>query len=395
MTETPEPLVSLDKRLPRPRRSFLGSLWQARTGLGIDIGSRWIKVAQIRAADNGVELFNLSAIRTPEGSVSESKVVKARELAGAIRRALRRQGIAQRKAAVALSGSLVFLRQLRLPKMPPKELRQALVWEAEQNIPIPPPEALVDHAVLKEGPDGQLSILLAGADRKVVEGLWQALRLAGVKPIALEFDAEALLRGAVMGGVLERGTNGLVATVDLGDTSTRLAVFKDGHPLACRSIAFSGRMLTERIAREMGVSEEEAEELKLRFGALSQSPVEVICAQMQAQLTREIARSLEFFLVENRDTVFNSLLLAGGGAMLQGLVSGVADGLGLLLAGRLPSGAHPSVELINPLGRFGLSRPVAKVKDLLGTEFALATGLALRNLERRVGVRGEAGHGGH
>src|SRR3989442_5902623 len=76
--------------------------------VGIDIGTRAIKVAQIRRTGKGPELQRFGVAPTPRGSVEGGLVLDPQAVAQVLRGPLRSARIGARRAVVAVTGQNVL-----------------------------------------------------------------------------------------------------------------------------------------------------------------------------------------------------------------------------------------------------------------------------------------------
>src|SRR3989475_9750719 len=112
--------------------------------VGIDIGTRAIKVAQIRRTGKGPELQRFGIASTPRGSVEGGLVLDPQAVAQVLRGLLRTARIGARRAIIAVTGQNVLARVLRFPPIPEDEVKRAIRWEAERHLPFPVDEAVID-----------------------------------------------------------------------------------------------------------------------------------------------------------------------------------------------------------------------------------------------------------
>src|SRR5712692_1714048 len=139
--------------------------------VGIDIGKSAIKVAEVHRTARGLELRRFGLAFTPPGSVEGGLILDQQAVARAVGEVLRRAGVRTRRAVVSVTGQNVLARVLRLPPIPPEEVKQAIRWEAERHLPFPIDEAvivfLIDRAATENG-QRQLEVLLAAAPEALV-----------------------------------------------------------------------------------------------------------------------------------------------------------------------------------------------------------------------------------
>lgn len=231
--------------------------------VGIDIGTFAIKIAEARRTARGVELARFGMAPTPPGAVEGGLILDRAAVGEAVRRLLRDARIRPRRVVVSVTGQNVLARILLLPPIPEDEVKQAIRWEAERHLPFPVDEAVVDAQTVREVmEDGrrQIEVLLAAAPEGLVMAHLETLELAQVHVEAVEVGALAMARA------LDDGAQGTLALVNVGDTTTDVAIVRDGVPQFTRTILGGGAQVTETLARQRRITPAQAEEMKQRYG---------------------------------------------------------------------------------------------------------------------------------
>jgi cell division ATPase FtsA len=192
-----------------------------------------------------------------------------------------------------------------------------------------------------------MRILLAAAQRDMVNAHIAAVRAADLDVVAVDPVSLAMLRGVPSGpqGIAE-------AVVSIGGDLTTIAVREGNSARFVRVLNIGGSDLTEALSRELALSSQSAEDIKRR--SANGAPV-AVAAQAQSALSLrigalvdEIRGSLDFFLAQTDTEQVGRIVVTGGATQTDGLVS------------RLEMAIGTSVELADPLaavavGRTGLS----------------------------------------
>jgi type IV pilus assembly protein PilM len=320
--------------------------------LGVDIGSAAIKAVEARRGSRGIELVRYGIAPTPPGAVVEGGIVDGRAVAGALAALLRTAGIRRREAVVSVAGPNVLSRILRLPPIPHEEVKQAIRWEAERHLPFPVEEAVLDAQVVGEvTEDGQrqLEVLLAAAPEAMAMSCVQVLEEAGVRAAAVELSALAMVRVLTL-----RPLPGTVAMVNLGASTTEVAIVRGGVPQVTRTVAEGAGVLLKEIAAAGG------EGGSAGRGAL----VGVLDA-----LTAQLRRSFDFFRAQYAGQQVDRILLCGGGARAAELDRHLA------LEMEVPVAVATPLDGVRPIRRLD-----ADALERAGPQLVTAVGLALRPL---------------
>lgn len=368
-----------------PKPSVFIPWSQTATAVGLDIGSAWIKLAQVSFGRRGLEIVNVGLCPTPEGVVTEGGVSDAGVLGEAIKSLVADRNILQRQVTAALGGQGVIIRHVEFPQMGEDELREVIRWEAEHHIPIPPTEAVVDFTIMpgQGGSDErnarQMRVMLVGAQRKIVEAYVDALKVAKLVPLGIDLEALAAYRVIQASGRLNQDpVRYAEAVVDLGHSSTKLSVYLRGALEMSRTLGAGGLAFTRVLAEGLQVSQVEAEALKRQYGLRAEGGrvLQVLAPTLQ-DLLFEIRRSFEFFASRHFGQTVRHVYLVGGGARMPGIAEAFGRYLNPSLDERIPEGADAKVEVIDPLSAASLVSKLDGHSSLIGPEFVTSLGLAL------------------
>jgi type IV pilus assembly protein PilM len=165
-----------------------------------------------------------------------------------------------------------------------------------------------------------------------------------------------------------------VVLCNVGASVININVVSNGVSSFTRDISMGGNAFTDEIQKQLNVSYDEAEALKIGGGgseADSVVPQEVdrVMTQVSETLANEIQRSLDFFAATSADTQINRVYLSGGTAKVPAL------------AKTLEAKAGIPIEVMDPFknvdvsGRGGFDPAFLKN---IGPMAAVSVGLALR-----------------
>ncbi|WP_337845905.1 type IV pilus assembly protein PilM [Thermus sp.] len=371
------------------RQSALSRLFKPRVeALGLEIGAANLKLVEI--SGNPKTLRALAIRPTPPGTIVDGLIAEPTALAGELKELLAEARTKKRYVVTAAPNLSVILRTVQVPKMPAKEMEEAVRWEAERYIPFPIDEVVLDFAPLtplEEAEEGeQVEVMVGAARKESVAGLIEALRGAGLIPVVVDVKPFAGLYSLEEG--LREGP--LALAVDIGAESTSLVLTQGDRPFYARILTLSGKDFTEAIGKAFGLDFLAAEEVKRTYGLATiptedeellldfdaererYSPARIYDAirPVLVELTQEIRRSLEFFRVQMGDLQPEVGYLMGGGSKLRGLSTLLTDTLGV------------SFEVPNPWEGIAVDPKRFDPEELkaLAPEFMVPVGLALRGV---------------
>lgn len=386
------------------------SLFRAPTfGIGVDLGTSYIKVVQLAKDARGVSLVTYAVALNPNPLIAGGGPDAVGQETLLLREMLKRAGVSRAPVVAALPILSVFSAVVELPEMPVRDLDAAVAFAARNYVPSPlsdvvlgwtpigPPKETVatpvggtaptvgvpleraDQSVMGGVVGGEKSspplrpaqrriqeIFLTAAPRDIVGRYTALFDRLDVRLQALEVESFPLARS------LLKGEERPVLLVDLGDRTTSFAVVDGGYLRLNQAMDLGGISLTRVIAEKLSISSEEAERKKQAEGISRGDVGTQLDAAMRPVLTEIIQRGdvLRRLYERKKNRTLGRAILIGGGARLPGLTSFWTGVSGL------------PTEVGNPWR--GVSAPKALAERLLalGPSFAVAVGLALRPFEK-------------
>ncbi|MGD8744345.1 MAG: type IV pilus assembly protein PilM [Candidatus Woesebacteria bacterium] len=335
--------------------------------VGLDIGSKTIKIVELKKEGSKWKLRASGIIgykgKTPEHINNDREYAS---LAEAVKKLHKEAKISSKNVTLSLPETQVFTRTVKFPLLTESEIASAVKWEAEQYIPIPIQEAVVQHQIIERLEDvtpPQALVLLVAAPRDLVQRYVKVSHMAGLTPIALETDLMALSRSIAP----QQQT---VMIVDFGARSTDIAITKNGQLSFSRSIPTAGEAFTRAVAQGLGVESQQAEEYKKTYG-LSGSQLEGKIKGALDPVFRMVAdemrKAMHFYKTEERGVVPRSVILSGGTAGMPEVVGVLTKFLGL------------EVIVGNPFVNIVVDSSVAKTLSGYAPLYSVAVGLAMRS----------------
>jgi len=306
--------------------------------------------------------------------VESGEVRNPAAVSQAIRDLWQRGEIKSKQVTMGVANQRVVVREVTVPALPPKELRQSLPFQVQDLIPIPVDDAVLDFDVLDElEQEGakMLRLLVVAAQREMLNKLVECAQDAKLDPVGIDLVPFALIRavGRDDGLGLDEAEAGGEAIVDIGADVTNICVHERGVARFVRILPSAGRDVTTAVAGQLGITDEEAEAMK-RGEPAEGSPVapegETIVRNRVSNLVDEIRSSLDFYRAQTPGADVTRVLVTGGGSKMPGLLE--------LLRERVSTTVEPGRAFGKVQVRLGMDEQTrADAEPLL----AVAVGLAL------------------
>ena len=334
--------------------------------VGIDIGSKTIKIVELEKEGNSFKLRGSGIVgyqgASPERAKDEKELLA---LANVIRKLHKDARISSKEVIIALPETQVFTRTIKFPPLTDQEIVSAVKWEAEQYIPIPISEAIVQHSIIERRENTippEVAVLLVAAPRNIVEVYVKTVALAGLNVVAVETELTALARALSPEGQT-------VLLVDFGARSTDIAVVKSGQLSFTRTIPTAGEAFTRAVAQTLGVELSQAEEYKRAYGMSGsqlEGKIKGALDPVFRMVVDEMKKAIHFYQTEEKGEAPKSVILAGGTAGMPEAISLLTKYIGM------------EVVIANPFAKVAVDPEVARVLMPYAPLYAVAVGLAMR-----------------
>ena len=364
--------------------------------VGLDIGSTAVRGVEIKPGKKGkLNLLRYHEVALPLGAVNQGKILDPEIVSSALKKLWSDGKFKSKNVVLGTGNQRILVRDLTLPKMSSKHIRESLPFHVQNILQIPLEDSLLDFYPVSESSGEQgntINGLLIAAEKTEIVGNIRATEQAGLTPVEVDLIPFALNRLLVQRTQLA----GTTALVDIGGNTTSVIIAYHGVPLFVRIIPAGGEDLTRGLMSGLEITYEKAEKLKrvLKYNLASAAGDELKlmtpscgCSECMAEFasahdsgTIEVLQSVMGELLSSlRSTVnyFNNtrpkepvaqVLLTGGGAQLSGLATSLAEM------------THTSVNIVDPFELITISRQLKSNKSQgSDASFAVALALALRS----------------
>src|SRR5919199_4013179 len=227
--------------------------------VGLDIDRGAIKAVQISQSGGNYILQHVGYRKLPMGAVADGEVADQDLLASELKEFWASHSFRGKTVYLGVANQKVVVRLMDFPRMSPEDLKGAIGFEAQDHIPMPMDEAVMDYVVL--GPQSEGSdldrILIVAAHKEMISRYSSVLRAAGLRPQGIDVKALSLLRSTLPVSLLDAG--GAILLLDVGTEITNLVVAQGGSPTLTRFIPGGSGYLAQAVADAADLPEEEAE----------------------------------------------------------------------------------------------------------------------------------------
>jgi type IV pilus assembly protein PilM len=350
---------------------------KGKLALGLDIGSSSVKLVHLkevrRRGTVGFQLQSFGSKPLPPEAIVDGALMNTTAIVQAILELVGELKIRHKDVAIGVSGHSVIIKKISLPRMSQAELDESIQWEAEQYIPFDVKDVNIDTFPLATGNDqtGQMDVLLVAAKKDMINDYTAVVAEAGLSPAVVDVDAFAVQN--CYEANYEMPTGETIVLINAGASVVNINIIANGVTTFTRDVTIGGNQYTEEIQKQLNVSYDEAEALKIggnRHDSDSVVPqdVERVLGTVAEQMAGEIQRSLDFYASTAADSHIARVLLSGGTAKIPALFKTIEQRVGV------------PVEILNPFKNIEIDNrrfDPAYIMEVAPVA-AVAVGLALR-----------------
>jgi type IV pilus assembly protein PilM len=370
--------VTLSLPKPSPKAARGGGSHQVKRLVGLKVGAS--QLAAARVVNNGAaELMQVARQPLEQGVVVGGEVRDPEALALALKQFFARNKLPRKNVRLGIASNRIGVRVFDLVGIDDeKQLENAIRFRAQEALPIPLDEAVLDYHVLGESVDEDGTtmqrVLLVVAYRELVERYVSACRKAGITLAGVDLEAFALLRALGAPRSEDDVSDSALVAVSIGHDRSTFAV-SDGRICEfTRVIEWGGSTLSVAIARALDLAPSEVEPLKrlvsLESPAVPEgidaeqytAAVEAVRRQVQA-FARELVSSLQFYQHQPGSLGIGEIVITGGTAALVGLAAELQGMIGV------------RVRVGDPLARLKVAKKLAVDEDLGSLAIAIGLGI--------------------
>jgi type IV pilus assembly protein PilM len=317
-------------------------------GLDIEAGS----IAATEVAANGSAQVTGSAIGQLEpGAFHEGEVLDPERLSAALKAFFSEHKLSKR-VRLGIGNQRLVVRMMRLPAIEdPKEMEAAIRFQAQEQVPMPLDQAVLEHQVVggvpaEEGGSAQVDVVVVAARREMIASFLEPIRRAGLEPVGIDLAAFGMIRAlAGAGAQPENGAEaatqqlGAVLYCNLGDV-TNLAVARGRACLFTRVSHVGLDAIAAPLVSARELAPDHASQWLFYVGL--ETPVEQLDGDPEVvadvrraleegvgSLVDELRLSLDYYGAQEGAVPVERIVLCGAGSAIAGVPARMEARLGL------------------------------------------------------------------
>ncbi|QRN99706.1 type IV pilus assembly protein PilM [Archangium violaceum] len=358
---------------------------KGKLALGLDIGSTSVKMILLKEqrkrgqVSYALQSFGMKPL--PPEAIVDGALMNSTAIVQALQELMSELKVKNKEVAIGVSGHSVIIKKIQMPRMSQEELEESIQWEAEQYIPFDVKDVNIDTQILDAGGNdatGQMDVLLVAAKKDMINDYTTVVSESGLQPVVVDVDAFAVQN--MFASNYDVPDKETVVLINAGASVVNINIISNGITVFTRDVTIGGNQFTEEIQKQLNVSYEEAEALKIGgtrgdSDAVVPQEVERVLMSVAEQVAGEIQRSLDFYAGTAVDANFTKVYLSGGTAKIPALFKTIETRVGV------------PVEILNPFRKIDVDNRKFDPAFIMEVApmAAVAVGLALRRPGDKLG----------
>lgn len=287
-------------------------------GLGLDLGSEWLKMVKIRGGKGGCVLESVSRLPWQPGDLDNTLATSKK-----INSLWSQYQLKDQVVVSSLAGHAVIVKRVNFDAESEKALGDVVLKEARQYIPFDINDVFLDYQVMGPGTkEKSFDVLLVASKKKVVQNLSEVLSQSGLSLSVIDVDSFALCNSFEYNYPEE--SEKPVYLLDIGGAQSVFCIYHSGQPVFLREVSFGGRAVTESVASVLNIKRMEAERIKVNgANGLEEAQIATVgeaVGKILVSWCDELKRLIGFYQTSTKNAVpAEKMFVSGGGALIKGL----------------------------------------------------------------------------
>jgi type IV pilus assembly protein PilM len=349
--------------------------------VGLDIGSKSIKLVEIKKEEDFYRLVAVGVQDLPDDVVSNGEIKEKEIFISTVEELIARCDPEIVDVVISMGTSGILSDKIRLNIDGADDVAETILFEASQRSPFDSGDVTIQYKILPEslsqdddfeeegGKD--VNVLLVAAKERNMTWCIDALYEAGLRPMIVDVSSYAFNNCYALESEVEEFPETLVL-MDIGHQGSRMLFIKNGIYHSSRNINIGGEYIAKTLQKQLKIDYQRA--LTIITGQQVQGvSLDDIQASLQfafEEFVGNFEMAYSYYGKESGDRKVEKVVVCGGGVYIPGLID--------FLSGRL----EIQVRISNPFSFLKYDEELFNDADPanFAALLSVATGLALRGV---------------
>jgi type IV pilus assembly protein PilM len=232
---------------------------------GLEITDTYARMMRLARRNGSLAVAAAGFLRLPEGAVQSGEIRDEKSLAAVISELAEKTGAAGTgcAAVVSLPEDKAFWQIIKMPRLDDDELRGAVIFEAENYIPLPLEKVYLDFEVVPSSLiENRCEVAVAALPKEIADSRVRVCDAAKLRLVAMELESQAAARSARQNANFAWPA----IIIKIGDTQSSVIFCGRDSTRAVFSVPISNAYFIEKIRTATEVDDDAARKLKTDCG---------------------------------------------------------------------------------------------------------------------------------
>lgn len=311
--------------------------------LSLDIGSQNTKIVLGTQSNKNVIIDKTITMNTPVGCYNDGNILDITKFKSEILDALQAENIKCRNIIITSKSTSVITRDIEIPVAKKEEMDSIIKFQMERYLPIMFEDYIMQYKVLEEFEDEgvkKAKVTVVVYPKVMAEGYYNLVKELKGNAVALDISSNSinkLFTHDIKVNDENYSLEETVAVIDLGYDFINVNIISKGNVQFTRIITYGGSHIDIEIAKQLFISEEEAESKRLEdcnletdsLSDMQNSLVSDIAKEHIRNWTQEIERMVNYYKNKDKGNKVDKVYIYGGISNLKGIEKFIKDALNL------------------------------------------------------------------
>jgi len=307
--------------------------------LSLDIGSKNTKIVLGMQHRKNVTIEKAITMITPIGCYNDGNISDIAKFKNEILDVLQAENIKCKNIIITTKSTTVITRDIDIPIAKKEDMDSIIKFQMERYLPIKFEDYIMQYKILEEFEAEnikQAKFAVVVYPKIMVDGYYNLIKELKCNAVALDISSNSINKLFIDNIQVNDENYSLedtVAVIDLGHDFTNVNIISEGNVLFTRIINYGGSHIDIDIAKQLSISEEEAEDQKFKncnleresLSDMQSSMVNDIAKTQVKNWIHEIEKLLNYYKNKKQGNKIDKIYIFGGSSNLKGIETFMKD----------------------------------------------------------------------
>lgn len=342
--------------------------------VGIDIGSSFIKFAEVQLVENEKPLIrSLGKIKLPSDIFTGAIPTKKEQLSDLIFKLFEQHQVETKRVAFSLPSSAVFTKIISLSKSDAENLDSTIAFEASNYIPHRIDAINLDYQII-DNSGSMTEVLLVAVKHDILNAYREVFQHIGIEPVIADVDSFCCQNAFEMS--VDSFDQKTVGIIDLGFRHMSVTLAHKGKYVLSGDMGVGIKQYIDALIESLEISPEQAENYLIGENTnVNEAIANETRDRVSENIISEITKQIEFFWNGAEiDKNIDEIWITGGGANVANLPQEISTAL------KLPC------HMLNASSVFTMDEAKSSMSEKEKVLYNLALSLSTRRLSDKENV---------